>query len=694
MNWLRNQKVGQKITLLLLLMAFSITIVGGTGFYFMKNMSDRAHDMYEDRTLPILWLNSGRGFARLIEARTLELIITDDIDRMQYLARDIEERLALLERDIVDYEQTHLLPYEAERIGPLKESMEEFKTELLRTLALAIIGEKEAAYEHYLQTTMEPATRANELRRELAEYNAEVAQQLNNDIYREFSTASVVMTIVGFGALLGSILIGVAISRMIVNPLKDVQQLMALAGEGDLSVQGKVESRDEMGEMMAIFNKMIGQQAEIVDHVRKASIELAAGSEQTAASTEEVSTASQEVAYAIQKVAQEADQGSQAIVNVSEVLIELSSLIQMAKDQALIAEKHSISTLEAAKKGQETVAETIDRMEIIKNKTVETEATMKTLEDYSKQIGVITEMITNIASQTNLLALNAAIEAARAGESGKGFAVVAEEVRKLAEQSNEGAKEVANLVKKIATATSTAMETTHESRRASEQGVLVVAQAGQSLRYIVEAVDGTERAIGDIVTLTEDEVAGSEKIVELINTVATVIENMANDAMHVAASTEETTAALETVAASTEEASAMAAELQSSMERFTIQVKSIDQMSSLEVLNMAKSDHLIWKVRIQNLLKGQGQVNSEELTSHQQCRLGKWYFSDRNPFKNDPDFIAMNGPHEQVHTAARSAAEAYAAGRQRDAERYFKELESSSTLVLMYLDRLIKKASS
>ncbi|KAB2953413.1 HAMP domain-containing protein [Heliorestis acidaminivorans] len=693
MDWLRNLKIGRKIIVILVLMAFSITLITGTGFYFMKNMNDRAEEMYDDRTLPILWLNASRGYARLIEARTLELMITDDPLRQQNIVTEIHQRLEQLNADMVKYESTYLVAYEAERVEPLRLAMEEYEKELGRTLELALNGQKEEAYQHYLQSTIVPAQVANEIRRELADYNAQIAQELHYAIESEYVTASSLMVFVGLTALIITFLLGIAISRMITRPLQEIQKMMALAGDGDLTVHGKIDSRDETGEMMAIFNKMIQQQAEIVDKVRKASIELSAGSQQTAASTEQVTTASQEVAFSVQKMAGEAEQGNQSIIDVSKVLIELSSLIQMAKNQAITAEEHSQVTLEAALQGRETVTETINRMETIKNQTVETEERMTTLTQYSHQIGVITDTITNIASQTNLLALNAAIEAARAGESGKGFAVVAEEVRKLAEQSNEGAEEVAALVRKIATTTAKAMDATRQSRQDAEQGVLIVGQAGQSLGHIVKAVDGTEKAISDIVTLTEEEVASSKKIVALINSVATIIETTAIEAEQVAASTEETTASLQTVAASTEEASAMAIELQSLMEVFNVKIRALEEMTSQEVLQIAKSDHLLWKVRIKNLLSGQGNVGPKELTSHQHCRLGKWYFSDKNPFKNDSDFIAMDRPHQQVHEAARKAVEAHNGGRKAEAESHLKELEKSSTQVLIYLDRLIKKAN-
>ena len=258
------------------------------------------------------------------------------------------------------------------------------------------------------------------------------------------------------------------------------------------------------------------------------------------------------------------------VVDASKVLLELSSLIHIAKEKATSAVTSSQVTVIAASEGKVTVHETVSRMESIKERTIETEEMIATLDKYSREIGSITDTITQIAAQTNLLALNAAIEAARAGEAGKGFAVVAAEVRKLADQSNQGAKQVSELVNKVTESTNRAVEVTRQSREEVEVGVLSVSKAGKALDSILEAVGNTVSQIKDIEAITESEVATSEKIVELINSLAIVIENTAANAEEVAASTEEASASMEVIASSAEESSAMATELNLMISGFKI----------------------------------------------------------------------------------------------------------------------------
>ncbi len=210
-------------------------------------------------------------------------------------------------------------------------------------------------------------------------------------------------------------------------------------------------------------------------------------------------------------------------------------------------------------------------MTTIYNKTKEAEKVITLLNEYSQQIGIINDTITGIAKQTNLLALNAAIEAARAGESGRGFAVVAEEVRKLAEQSDAEASNISQLISKITENTKSAVVAMKHSLAEVEVGVQEVNKAGESLENILTAVTETVSDIDGIAKVTNDEVASSDKIVQLIEGVSEDIESTSSDAQEVSAATEETTAIIETVAASSEQASAMAQNLHSLITKFKVE---------------------------------------------------------------------------------------------------------------------------
>ncbi|NLD96107.1 MAG: hypothetical protein GX635_03230, partial [Synergistaceae bacterium] len=332
-----------------------------------------------------------------------------------------------------------------------------------------------------------------------------------------------------------------------------------------------VTSHDEIGDMADALAEMVRVQREMISELKEKSVHLSALSEETAASTEEVTTTTNEVAESNSKLAEQTRNGRLNAVESSKVMLEMSSLIQIAQTLASSADKNSGGMSEAVLEGRETVFRTIERIEGVKGAVEETENVLSQLDAYSQRIGVVGDTITGIADQTNLLALNAAIEAARAGEAGRGFAVVAEEVRKLAEQSQQGAREVSELVGKILDGTNLAVASMRKSREGVEEGVSVAHVAGSALERIKEAIDKSIADIRRIIDTTNEEVARSDKVIKLIDTTASVMENTDDYVQNLAASMEETAAAMENVATSANEVSESSEELRRMTDRFQVE---------------------------------------------------------------------------------------------------------------------------
>lgn len=499
------------------------------------------------------------------------------------------------------------------------------------------------------------------------------------------------VALVTAAVLASALILGAFFARAIARPIMNLRGLMTAVGAGDLTVYGEITVDDEMSELTATFNQMVQRQSDTLEKVRKSAEELARSSEEIASSASEVTAMAEGAAASVTEVSELAEKGSGASLESNQVLLELASLIQMAQQKGKNAQATSDRTLETATEGRDTVLHAVEAMGKIKELTAETEARMETLDDYAKQITTITDTITGIARQTNLLALNAAIEAARAGDAGRGFAVVADEVRILAEQSNKGAEEVAQLVARIAENTSAAMEGIRGSTVEVERGVEVVNGAGQALNHILSATESTKMAVDSIVSITDEEVASSDKIISLIASINEVMTNTAKRADEVAAATEETMASMETIGAGTEEVTSMSTVLLDEVRTFKIQSQEGVKLSDDEYIRKSKSDHLLWKVRISNMIHGLDSVAPETVNAHHECRLGHWYFSPDNPFTGDPDYKKMDEPHREVHESARAAAEAYAKGDVREAKRMLGKLEKSSRAVIRGLDSLLKK---
>jgi len=393
--------------------------------------------------------------------------------------------------------------------------------------------------------------------------------------YNEYMSSAItikkVTIVITILAIIISVVLAYLISiRNIINPIKDLESLMTRAGEGDLTVRAKINTKDELETLGEYFNKMIQHQHNIIENVRNGAIELESASQELAASNEEICSTTEQITSNIGKVAENAKIQSDSIIETSEVLVQLTSLVQIAQNRALTAKNNSKNTMDAAEQGRIKVKDTVTAVENISKSSIETENRLKVLEGISKKVSKIISTINDISSQTNLLALNAAIEAAKAGEHGKGFTVVAEEVRELSEQANVGANEISLLVNEMVIEIDKSVEAMSLGRNAVENGVTIINDTDKSFISVITAVEQIARDIEQIVDVTKDEVASSDKIINMINTVATITETTAANSEEVASAAAEQKTAVESVASSAEETSAMAVSLHNLVDKFKI----------------------------------------------------------------------------------------------------------------------------
>jgi len=403
-----------------------------------------------------------------------------------------------------------------------------------------------------------------------AQINVDAAKGFIKESIGSNNTVIITSGIISLVVLVLGIVIAITLTNMIRRPVIKLTEIAHQYANGDLRSRVEVASSDEIGELSASLQEMHKNFVEMITNIRSASGQLASASEEMATSTEEVTSSSEDVSKNMQHLAQEADLGNQSMLEASQALVELSSLIQIAKSKSENTITNSENTLHAAEEGRKRVTESVKKMDNIKEQTQNSSQVIEELNTYSQQISQITNTITNLAKQTNLLALNAAIEAARAGEHGRGFAVVAEEVRKLAEQSDQGAQEITSLVKMVTEKTNLAVTAMAQNAIEVDSGVSTVNEAGGALDSILQAVKQTVTETKDIGDVTSSEVASSEQIVKLINGLATMIESVAAHGEEIAASSEQQSAAMQTVAASAEETSAMAHQLRTSVEKFKL----------------------------------------------------------------------------------------------------------------------------
>ncbi|SDM06574.1 methyl-accepting chemotaxis sensory transducer with Cache sensor [Dendrosporobacter quercicolus] len=377
------------------------------------------------------------------------------------------------------------------------------------------------------------------------------------------------------GIILLSIVVVISVTTLLVKRItKPVETLLDQVNQvaaGDLTVQATVSGQDEIAGLAAGFNSMVASLRSLILQVHTSAEQLAASTEQLTASSHESAQAANQVAGSITEIAQGAEVQLRTVEQTANSIDNISVNINRVTAYAHNAVAKSGESAEKAKDSNLSIAQAVHQMELIEQ-TVNTSAQLiSVLGERSKEIGQIVDTISGIAGQTNLLALNAAIEAARAGEQGRGFAVVADEVRKLAEQSQTAAKQIAELVGQIQQDTTTAISAMDNGTHEVSLGAKVVTAAGDSYRQIAGLIAEISEQVAGISTAMEQVNKESQEIVTSMKTIDQLSTHTAAEAETVSAATQEQSASMEEVASASQNLAEMAQKLQAMVQQFRLQ---------------------------------------------------------------------------------------------------------------------------
>ncbi|XKV49110.1 methyl-accepting chemotaxis protein [Pseudomonas sp. nanlin1] len=343
-------------------------------------------------------------------------------------------------------------------------------------------------------------------------------------------------------AMIFGILAAWVITRQIVGPLRETLVVVDRVASGDLSQNLSIDRRDELGQLQQSMQRMtvnlrglIGGISDGVTQIASAAEELSAVTEQTSAGvnaqkveTDQVATAMNEMAATVQEVARNAEEASEA---------------------ALVADQQ-------AREGDAVVNEAIAQIERLAAEVVNSSDAMGHLKQESDKIGGVLDVIKSVAQQTNLLALNAAIEAARAGEAGRGFAVVADEVRSLAQRTQQSTEEIETLIAALQNGTQKVTSVMDSSRSLTDSSVALTRKAGGSLANITRTVSTIQSMNQQIAAAAEQQSAVAEEINRSVINVRDI--------------SEQTSAASEETASSSVELARLGTHLQNLVGKFRV----------------------------------------------------------------------------------------------------------------------------
>ncbi|SDF21170.1 methyl-accepting chemotaxis protein [Fontibacillus panacisegetis] len=368
----------------------------------------------------------------------------------------------------------------------------------------------------------------------------QAAQHTYEDSKVVYKTTTVSFIVLLLISALVTVVLSIFITRTVVNPVAKVTAKLKEISQnnGDLTGRIDYDSKDELGELSSSFDAFVAKLQAMISEIITSTGTIYTSSEILSEVTGNTTASLQSVSTTISEIAEA------TIENAAVAEETTASLTEMAKfsESTAVASKRTADTSkkvkEAAQSGAARIEDITSSMNDIDFAAQSVSETIYQLNESSKTIGDISSLISGISAQTNLLALNAAIEAARAGEAGRGFSVVADEIRKLADESNVAAQEIARMVSENQKKTITAVTSTKEVTDKILLGVQKSAEANDSIVHILDS-------IGTIVTQIDQIDYDNEQQANSSREMEQALQNIAESTNDIASGTEQINASIQ-----------------------------------------------------------------------------------------------------------------------------------------------------
>lgn len=398
-------------------------------------------------------------------------------------------------------------------------------------------------------------------------YLTDKSNYVVNHSKTQVSTAVTVSVII----LVLAVVIVYLYSRNLGARLRNLSQELTEVGKLDLTGDDVHPTRnDEIGDMGTVVIEMRKALKTFVNQLHTTGQMLASAGEELSATVDEHLTATQTVAKSVETIAAGAGQNSDNISSISATLQQMSAGAQEISATASSVNSQTYDAVHEADNGMNMLTAVVEQNEQIASAMKEITDVTSKLARGSEDIKGIVNVINDIAGQTNLLALNAAIEAARAGEAGRGFAVVAEEVRKLAEQSANATKDIAEIISTMGSEIAFAVDTVLKANAEVSKGKTSASDTQKGFESIIATLGTVKEGIEQIAVAVDETAKGTQAMVASVQNISAIAEETSDNAGTVAATVEEQSASMHEISSNADSLAKLATELNHIVKQFRV----------------------------------------------------------------------------------------------------------------------------
>jgi methyl-accepting chemotaxis protein len=564
-------RVAYKLAILAVVTVVGMMIIGGSGYFAIKKAQADMETMYASSVQTLVYIGAANGDMRRAQAMAASAIVSaNDPARVKKLTNSLQESLKAVEASIKKLDEIPGKNADAVALlEKIKKDYNELKPILERTLEYVAAGQSQSAGEYY---TKNGASRASAIGKELAQLTqlqADIAKQLNeqNDADTERTIRFMVIELIVVLAI--SVVAVLIITKKITTPLELMTNALVKLRDGDFIITQRTIQRDDefgaLANMVADVRKSLNR---LMRDTNASAEQLAAASEELTASSQQAAQASSMVANSVTDAAGATAEQQTYVNDAMESINNTAESVERLNQTAETVSQHASESKDEAEAGSKAIQQAVEQIMSVETIVQNSAATVDKLGKSSQEIGQIVSDISEIAEQTNLLALNAAIEAARAGENGRGFSVVAEEVRKLAEQSQEAAQRITNLIGGIQSDTNEAVQSMQEGSSAVKAGTESVSKLKEAFDRIQAAALGVSEQAD---TITAEVRAVADQTANVKEKSANILEKgtqVSGEMENVSAASEEQSASASEIADASNSLAKLAQDLQNSLSKF------------------------------------------------------------------------------------------------------------------------------